>query len=74
MPKKPPATLPSAIAAFVLVEELIRTLVKQRTLLPADAVALLERSAGAARATKLYVSNEVATVIETMIPEYRDEN
>jgi hypothetical protein len=67
------ATLPSAIAGFTLVDELIRTLVKQGTLPRADAVALLERSADAARAANLYVSNEVAMAIESMIPEYRDE-
>ncbi len=73
MNTQPPGTHPSALIAFSLVDALMRRLVRQQTIVPEDAIGMIEGIVADLRASNRSVIGEVVHVLEKMLQEYRKQ-
>lgn len=72
MASKPPGTGATDLAAFALVEELIRTLVIEAAVfIPRDAAKLIDRAASNIREMKLAAGEKAIAALDEMGREYR---
>jgi hypothetical protein len=71
MTRHPSDTEAASVITFILIDELIQTLLNKGVLSVADATGLVERGISAAKVTPLHAARRGIPYLEEMLQEYR---